>query len=162
MARVASSVGKSGAPGAAVLPVGPAPRTIAPGVGGERQVLPCYPLVRPTRALNSMLGNASKSHRMLQRVCQTQGGPETWMFRRLPTDVKQGILTIISISIQDNVDYIILNIRLLLYLSFITLDITTVSVISMLPRSSNVCVNMFATFGLYCLIFIQRVALHWI
>ena len=90
------------------------------------------------------------------------GGPETWMFRRLPTDVKQGIITIIIISIQDNVDYIILKIRLLLYLSFITLDITTVSVISMLPRSSNVFVNMFATFGLYCLIFIQRVALHWI
>ena len=45
---------------------------------------------------------------MLQRVCQTQGGPETWMFRRLQTDVKQGIITIIIISIQDNVYYIIL------------------------------------------------------
>jgi hypothetical protein len=101
MARVASSVGKSGAPGAAVLPVGPAPRTIAPEVGGGTPL-------RPTRTLNSMLGNASKSHKMLQRVCQTQGGPETWMFRRLPTDVKQGIITIIIISIQDNVYYIIL------------------------------------------------------
>ena len=51
---------------------------------------------------------------MLQQVCQTQGGPETWMFRRLPTDVKQGIITITIISIQDNVDYIILKIRLLI------------------------------------------------
>jgi hypothetical protein len=51
---------------------------------------------------------------MLQRVCQTQGGPETWMFRRLQTDVKQGIITIIIISIQDNVDYIILKNRLLI------------------------------------------------